>query len=86
MINDAGLSQSWKERAMARELEQETEETANMGNREISVMWASSQGGCDPLNRLLRNVDSEHLSIALWALRDNRFFFSLTPPLTPRSP
>lgn len=77
MINDAGLSQSWKERAMAQEIEQETEETANMGNREISVMWASSQGGCDPLNRLLRNVDSEHLSIVVWALRDLTRFFLL---------
>ena len=26
---------------------------------QIGVMWASSQGGCDPLKRLLKEVEGE---------------------------
>lgn len=58
--NDGHLSLSWKERSLALELEKDVGGMDTRStNGEVSVMWASSQGGCDPLKRLLRNVESE---------------------------
>lgn len=53
-------SLSWKERTLAQEHQQAIENTdVSISNGEMSVKWASSQGGCGPLKRLLRDVESK---------------------------
>ncbi|KIJ49159.1 hypothetical protein M422DRAFT_28141 [Sphaerobolus stellatus SS14] len=46
---------AWRERVKAMQNVQEAEGPNAAG--QIGVMWASSQGGCDPLKRLLKEVE-----------------------------
>jgi hypothetical protein len=59
MQKDNG-SFSRKEHVPTNEQEQDNESAdTRMSSGEMSVMWASSQGGCGPLKRLLKDVESE---------------------------
>lgn len=58
-MGDDGRILPWKQR-VAQQYQQAFEQhDAGIGDGEISVMWASSQGGCGPLKRLLRDVESK---------------------------
>ncbi|KAF8519769.1 hypothetical protein BU17DRAFT_89614 [Hysterangium stoloniferum] len=64
---------SWRERALSQQLEN-SDDKANGGK--INVLWSSSQGGCGPLKRLLRDVESDwfYLFFIFFGLQ---FLFSL---------
>lgn len=49
---------AWKGCALTQDMDQDKEVTGSHGC-DVGVMWASSQGGCGPLNRLLRNAEGE---------------------------